>query len=63
MVVDATQNAAYVTMNRPQWEAFTNQMDAAIIRDDLTANQTLDDVIRRLQALRAQVQAAVKRVE
>lgn len=55
MVVDTMQSAATITISRPQWGAFINQMDADIIRDDLTANQALDDVIRRLPALSAQV--------
>ena len=55
MVVDTMQNASYVTIDRPQWGAFVNQLDAGIIRDDLSANEALTALIHRLQDLGAQV--------
>ena len=55
MVVDTMQSAAYVTIDRPQWGAFVNQLDAGIIRDDLSANEALTALIHRLEALGAQI--------
>ena len=49
------QSASYVTISRPQWGAFVNQLDAGIIRDDLSANEALTALIHRLQDLGAQV--------
>ena len=55
MVVDIMQSASYVTISRPHWGAFINQLDAGIIRDDLSANEALTALIHRLQDLGAQV--------
>ena len=55
MVVDIMQSANYVTVDRPQWGAFVNQLDAGIIRDDLSANEALTDLIHRLEELGARV--------
>ena len=55
MVVDIMQTANYVTIDRPQWGAFVNQLDAGIIRDELSANESLTNLTHRLQELGAQV--------
>ena len=55
MVVDIMQTANYVTIDRPQWGAFVNQLDAGIIRDELSANESLTNLTNRLQELGAQV--------
>ncbi|MCY3749404.1 MAG: hypothetical protein OXG64_08930 [Chloroflexi bacterium] len=55
MVVDIMQTATYITVDRPQWGAFVNQLDAGIIRDDLSANEALSALIQRLEALGARI--------
>ena len=55
MVVDIMQTANYVTIDRPQWGAFVNQLDAGIIRDELSANEALTNLTQRLQELGARV--------
>ena len=55
MVVDIMQSASYVTISRPQWGAFINQLDAGIIRDELSANKALTNLTHRLKDLGAQV--------
>ncbi len=55
MVVDIMQTANYVTIDRPQWGAFVNQLDAGIIRDELSANEALTNLTQRLEELGAQV--------
>ena len=55
MVIDIMQTANFVTIDRPQWGAFVNQLDAGIIRDELSANESLTNLTHRLQELGAQV--------
>jgi len=55
MVVDIMQSANYVTVDRPQWGAFINQLDAGIIRDELSAKEALTNLTHRLEELGAQV--------
>ena len=55
MVVDIMQSANYVTIDRPQWGAFVNQLDAGIIRDQLSANEALTNLTHRLEELGARV--------
>ncbi|MDE2920537.1 MAG: hypothetical protein OXR64_11950 [Chloroflexota bacterium] len=55
MVVDIMQTANYVTVDRPQWGAFVNQLDAGIIRDELSANEALTNLTHRLEELGARV--------
>ena len=55
MVVDIMQSANYVTIDRPQWGAFVNQLDAGIIRDELSAHEALTNLIHRLEELGARV--------
>ena len=49
------QSANYVTIDRPQWGAFVNQLDAGIIRDKLSATEALTNLTHRLQELGARV--------
>ena len=55
MVVDIMQSANFVTVDRPQWGAFVNQLDAGIIRDELSANEALTNLTHRLEELGARV--------
>ena len=55
MVVDTKPSTLHLITSRPRCGCFFNQIHSAIIRDALTANQSLHALIRRLQALSAQV--------
>ncbi len=55
MVVDLMHNASYVRLSRAEWGAFIAEVDSGIILEELSAEEALDGVARRLEELGARV--------
>ncbi|MDE2868475.1 MAG: extracellular solute-binding protein [Chloroflexota bacterium] len=51
MVVELMERAAYVRLSRAAWGAFIKEVDAAIILDEVSAEEALDGVRRQLEEM------------
>ena len=49
------ERAEYVRLSRAAWGAFIKEVDAAIILDEVSAEEALDGVRRRLEEMGARV--------
>ena len=55
MVVELMERAEFVRLSRAAWGAFIKEVDAAIMLDEVSAEEALDGVARRLEELGARV--------
>ncbi len=53
MVVELMERAEFVRLSRAAWGAFIKEVDAAIMLDEVSAEEALDGVARRLEELGA----------